>query len=219
MKKLFVLVACAAPALAFASATAPMGVPLQVRHGFYAEADTGGFFTIGGLHGVSNAQLFVGAGVGYDVIDRLSLAVHFDVGSSSGNCFTPSEDPATGECIDPQYVKTDQQGNSSQIALASNFAVFGMNLQARYAVDLAERFTLAPKLLVGAGTLTPLAVAPPNKTPTDSDGFHALVGAGVGLQYATNLDHFTVGFDVEFRMIVGPNVPALAFYPRLKYTF
>lgn len=206
MKKLLGALFAALPALALA-ATPPTGVPLQVRRGLFAEADTGTFFTVGGLNGVSNAQPFLGFGLGYDVMDRFTLALHLDVGSSSGNCFTPAQDASTGECVDPSQV----------LPLSANFAVFGVSLQGRYSWELAERFTAGPKLVLGAATLTPNPIA--GGASDGSDGFHALVGLGAGVQYATNLDHFTIGLDVEYRTVVGPNVGGIAIYPRIEYTF
>jgi hypothetical protein len=39
------------------------------------------------------------------------------------------------------------------------------------------------------------------------------------VEYATNMDHFTIGLDVVYRMILGPNIHTLQFFPRVKYTF
>ena len=39
------------------------------------------------------------------------------------------------------------------------------------------------------------------------------------IEYATNMDHFSIGLDVAFRFVIGPNIPSLGFYPRVQYTF
>ena len=44
-------------------------------------------------------------------------------------------------------------------------------------------------------------------------------GVGVGLEYATSFDHFSVGADFLARYIIGPNIPTFALFPRVKYTF
>jgi len=41
----------------------------------------------------------------------------------------------------------------------------------------------------------------------------------VGVEYATSMDHFSVGADVMSRFILGPNILSFAIYPRIKYTF
>jgi hypothetical protein len=33
------------------------------------------------------------------------------------------------------------------------------------------------------------------------------------------MDHFSVGLDISYRLIIGPNINGLMFYPRVQYTF
>ncbi len=180
------------------SATPPEGVPLEVRRGFFTEADIGAFFTVGGLNRYSNAQTYLQLGVGYDVSSRLSLGVHFGLGASAANCFS-SYLPGTNQC-----------------ARSDNFSVVFADVTAGWLVPLARRFSLVPKLAAG---LTRLDLAP---TGTGDVGAAAVVpnaGVGVGLEYATPMDHFTVGADVLARYLIGPNIPTFALFPRVKYTF
>jgi hypothetical protein len=202
-------------AVPVAAATPPMGVPAPIRQGVHAEIQTGTFFTVGGSSGVSNAQLFVGAGVGYDILPQLSAGIFFDIGSSAGNCFTPEVDDA-GDCVDPGYLKPT---TGLPVPLAANFAIVGANVQVRYAYYLTDRVAITPKVIGGAATITPEAVAPSEGGAGDSESFQPLWGAGLGVEYATLLDHFTVGLDAMFRQIVGPGISGFAIYPRLKYTF
>ena len=46
------------------------------------------------------------------------------------------------------------------------------------------------------------------------------VGAGLGFEYATHMDHFSIGVDVFWRMVLaGQGINTLQFFPRVKYTF
>jgi hypothetical protein len=49
------------------------------------------------------------------------------------------------------------------------------------------------------------------------NGFN--VGVAASLEYATNMDHFSIGVDVSYRIIIGPNINVFAFFPRVQYTF
>lgn len=187
----------AAPAAALAQATPPEGVPTQVRRGFFTETDVGVFFTLGGEDTYSNAQSYLQLGVGYDFSDKLSLGLSFATGASAANCFAGYL--ASGEC-----------------AQASNFTLSFFNATAAYMHPLRERLYLSPKLTAGYTRLDP-------RPKGDGDAQEAQMapnfGAGVGLEYASLLDHFSVGADLMVRYVVGPNIPAVAVFPRVKYTF
>jgi hypothetical protein len=180
------------------SATPPEGVPLQVRRGFFTEADIGAFFTLGGQNAYSNAQTYLQLGVGYDVSERVTLGVHFGLGASAANCFAG-------------YLP-----ESFLCSRTENFTVALADVTAGYRVPLATRFYLVPRLAAGLSRLDPaptgsgdpsLAVMVPN------------AGAGLGVEYATSMDHFAVGVDALARYLIGPNIPTIAVFPRVKYTF
>jgi len=95
-KPLLLAVLSLLPTTALA-ATPPEGVPLEIRRGFFTEADIGAFFTVGGENLYSNAQSYLQLGVGYDLTDKISLGVHFGLGASAANCFAGSGTPRTGE--------------------------------------------------------------------------------------------------------------------------
>ena len=67
------------------------------------------------------------------------------------------------------------------------------------------------------------ALLDPDPVPPDvaSTGVRSALNVGVAasLEYATNMDHFSIGLDVAFRMVIGPNIMALQFFPRVQYTF
>ena len=190
------LLALSSPALA---AQPPEGVPLEVRRGFYTETNVGVFWTMGGENTYSNGQPYLQLGVGYDIGSRISVGAHFALGSSAANCFAG-------------YVP----GTANQCLLADNFTVMFGDATVAYLVPLAERLYLTPKVAAGITRLDPSpkdAVDPSGTT----NAFNA--GAGVGIEYATSMDHFSVGADLLVRYVFGPNIPTFALFPRVKYTF
>jgi hypothetical protein len=190
------------PALSVAE-TPPQGVPLQVRRGFFTETNIGVFFTLGGKNGYSNAQTYLQLGLGYDVSENVEIAANFGLGSNAQNCFFEPDLPG-GPCAD------------GTLPFPDNFTVTFLDANAAYLFKLAERFYLAPKLAAGYTFLDP----PP--LPDSSGGQVSggpNFGGGLGVEYATNMDHFSIGADGLARWIIGPNIPTLAFFARVKYTF
>jgi hypothetical protein len=174
--------------------TPPQGMPLEVRRGFFTETDIGAFFTLGGDNRYSNAQTYLQLGVGYDLTDRLELGVHFGLGSNAYNCFTGRG----GTCLSDSFTLAFGEGTLA------------------YRFELAERLYLAPKVAAGYASLDPAPVRLANGRVVKNA---PLGGVGVGIEYATPMDHFSVGLDGLFRYVIGPNIPAIAIYPRVKYTF
>jgi hypothetical protein len=199
-KVLVVLVLVLLPGLALA-ATPSEGVALKVRRGFFTETDVGLFFTaFGGEHGYSNAQTYLQLGVGYDLTQNIALGVHFGIGSNAANCWAGVNE-RTGECgLDP-----------ANNPVSENFTVTFLNATAAYLFPLAERFYLSPKLTAGYALLDP--------SPVEGVKGGLNFGGGVGVEYATSMDHFTIGADVLWRMIAGPNIHSFSIFPRVKYTF
>lgn len=198
MKKVVIsMLALLVPALASA-ATPSEGVELEVRRGFFTETDVGVFFTLGGEDAYSNAQTYLQLGIGYDISERIELGLHFGLGSSAANCFAGPRTPR-GECT-----------------RSDNFTVSFIDLSAAYLFPLVSRLYLAPKIVGGWTLLDPEPLLDSGGQPVTSA---PNVGVGIGLEYATSMDHFTIGLDVLSRMIVGPNIPTFAIFPRVKYTF
>jgi hypothetical protein len=198
VKKSLLVAALALSSSAWA-ATPPEGVEFKPRRGFFTETDIGVFFTLGGENAYSNAQSYLQLGVGYDLTETLSLGMHFGLGASAANCFAG-------------YLP-----DSDVCALSDNFTVAFGNVTAAYNVKLAERLYLAPKLSAGYTRLDP---APVDTVGEPGRSIHAPnAGVGIGLEYATMMDHFSVGADFMARYVIGPNIPTFALFPRVKYTF
>jgi hypothetical protein len=181
------------------AATPPEGVEYKPRRGFFTETDVGVFFTLGGENLYSNAQSYLQLGVGYDLTETISLGVHFGLGSSAANCFAGYV-PDTDIC-----------------ALSDNFTVAFGDMTAAYHVRLSDRLYLTPKLAAGYTRLDP---APVDMGGEPGRSIHAPnAGVGIGLEYGTMMDHFSVGADFMARYVIGPNIPTFALFPRVKYTF
>jgi hypothetical protein len=186
-------------AVTSALAAPPEGVELKVRRGFFTETDIGVFMTVGGDDGYSNIQTYLQLGLGYDILDALELGIHVGIGFNAANCFSgPGEGGALCE-------------------LGDNFALTFLNGTLGYRFHIAPRFYIEPKIVGGYTLMEPAPVKDDAGAPIRS-GPNA--GAGLGIEYATHMDHFSIGFDVTWRMIMaGPGIQSLQFFPRVKYTF
>jgi hypothetical protein len=213
VRRLVLLILAVAP-LAASAATPPEGVALTVRRGFFTETDIGGFMTVGGDDGYSNLQTYLQLGIGYDIGKNISLGLHYGTGANAANCFNGK-------------LEKDNSCTASD-----NFTVSFIDLTVSFLFQLAERFYISPKLAGGWTTLDPAPIliavttggcktvadqSDPAKCTAVRQGPNA--GAGVGIEYATYMDHFSVGVDVLARYVIGPNIISLQFFPRVKYTF
>jgi hypothetical protein len=180
---------------AAAAATPPQGVSLRVRRGFFTETDIGVFFTVGGNNKYSNAETYLQLGLGYDLTERIEVAAYFGLAASAANCFTAQQN---GAC-----------------ALSDNFTMTYFNGSVAYLVRLADRLYLTPKVTAGYSTFDPAPAYSKNGKVTSAPN----AGGGVGIEYATQMDHFSVGAEIMVRMAIGPAIGSIALFPRIKYTF
>lgn len=203
-----------APALAEA-ATPTLGVPTPIRRGFFTETDLGIFFTTGGEGAnPSNAQAYLSLGVGYDLISSgknfLAVGLGFTMGASAGACFGAMQDGEDGPiCVDPNAVVNEELGEG---LLADNWSATTVEATIWYGYEVLPRLMLTARGLGGMGLIEPKAFS-------DMENPVPLVGGGVGVEYATHFDHFSVGLDLAGKYFVGPNVLGVAIAPRVKYTF
>ena len=198
MRKLATLFAVLLVSSSSLAATPPEGVPLQVRRGFFTETDVGGIFTVGGDNGYSNLQTYLQLGLGYQLTLNegrgiIPIGLHVGIGANAQNCW--AELTAAQVCTQ-----------------SDNFTMTFLNVSAGYLHQVVERFYVGGKLLGGFTLLDP--------DPVGQGGpGGANFGVALSIEYATNMDHFSVGLDLSYRLIIGPNIHALMFYPRVQYTF
>ena len=204
-KVVFALTLVLLPGLA-AAATPSEGVALEVRRGFFTETDVGVFFSLGGQNQYSNAQTYLQLGVGYDVTENIALGAHFGIGANAQNCFANLEGGNPLPRCEVRNAVTNEMD-----PYPDSFTVTFFNLTAAYLFEVTDRFYIAPKLTGGYTLMGPAPM------PDVTSGVN--FGGGVGVEYATHMDHFTIGADVLFRMIAGPNIPTMSIFPRVKYTF
>lgn len=190
--------------------TPAAGVAQEIRQGLYADVNLGGFFTAGGKNlagktSVSNAQAYLQLGLGYDVLSfsegkyNLGAGIHFGLGSSAASCF--------GERVG---AKCNYGANDPDAPEDFSLTMIGAEVVFRWRV--LERVFVRPRLDGGLAMLAP--------EPMRGASRAGYFGIGVGVEYATNMDHFTIGAEIGSRFIFAPTViPAIAFYPRVKYTF
>lgn len=198
MRKLATLVAALLVSSSAIAATPPEGVPLQVRRGFFTETDVGGIFTVGGDNGYSNLQTYLQLGLGYQLTLNegkgiIPIGLHVGIGANAQNCWAGLNN--TGACTQ-----------------SDNFTMTFLNLSVGYLHQVVERFYVGGKLLGGFTLLDP---DPVGLGGPGGGNF----GVALSMEYATNMDHFSVGLDLSYRLIIGPNISALMFYPRVQYTF
>ncbi len=207
MRKVAVLVALALSQAVWAG-TPSEGVPLQVRRGFFTETDIGGIVNLGGTAayaggnpGYSNLDPYLQLGIGYQFAFSekvaMPIGLHVGIGANASNC----------------YGAVDNAGNCVQ---SDNFTLTFITLSAGLMYSVAERLYVGGKLLGGYTLIDPAATV-----KDDGSGITAAphFGVAASVEYATNMDHFTIGLDVVFRLVVGPNIPSIQFFPRVKYTF
>jgi len=192
-------------------ATPPEGVPQTLRHGPFVDVGMGAFATAGGRDlsgaaGLSSPQAYLELGLGLDLGSRFALGLGFGLGAAAEACY--AEVDTAGRCV--------QHTGNGQTVVAAHFTLTMLLLQVAYRQPLGERLSLQPRLSVGYGLLDPEPVI-------DEAGRAVrgglLAGLGLGVEYATHMDHLSVGAELSSRLVVGPNVVALAVVPRLKYVF
>ena len=198
MRKLATLFAALVVSSSAYAATPAEGVPLQVRRGFFTETDIGGIFTVGGDNGYSNLQTYLQLGLGYQLTINegkglIPIGFHVGIGANAQNCWAGLN--AAQACTQ-----------------ADNFTMTVLNASVGYLHQVVERFYIGGKLIGGVGLLDPDPVG-------DNNLVRGNFGVALSIEYATNMDHFSVGMDVSYRLVIGPNISALMFYPRVQYTF
>lgn len=212
------LVALATVVLAptVAGAATPMqGVPTQIRRGFFTETDFGAFFTLGGNgKSPSNMQAYFHLGAGYDLYAQgdhlLTVAAGLAMGTSAGSCYGNTPEPNPNGGIFCRDTALDADGEPYD--LSSNWSATMVEGSVLYGYQVMPRLMLTGRLIGGLGFIQPKAF------PKDSDTL-PMVGLGVGAEWATQFDHFSLGLDIAGRSFLGTSAIAVSIAPRVKYTF
>lgn len=193
--------------------TPAAGVAQQIRSGFFADVNMGGFFTMGGKNskgksGPSNAQAYLQLGVGYDIARNVSVGASFGLGASASSCF------AEVSAKDLSCVGVDENGK--RVNIADNFTATIFTATVSYKHYFNDRFTLQPRLHLGYATLDPEPRRNENGDPIKGG---LVAGGALAVEYSTHMDHFSIGADFAGRLVAGPNIFTMAFFPKIKYTF
>lgn len=220
----------AAPAAAAESA-------FKIKRGFFAESDLGLFLTFGGRNtndptlpsrGTSNIQPHVGVTVGYDLVHgpkySFSLGLRLAMGLNGG----------AGRVTDAEIAAGDEVTTKS-----SDYSVIETGLVGAVSFLVTERLAVAVKVDGGGGFVDPDPSTPAVHQPPCLEGetqldngdlcsvagaggaaFAPTFGAGVGIEYFTLLNDFSVGITLRFQAILldGMIPAATATFP-IKYTF
>lgn len=184
------------------SSVSSTGSPEPIRTGFYAETALGSFMTLGGADGYSNMEAFLSLGVGYDFVREFSVGLQFQLAPSAGDCYGPSD----------SYCGASAQGSAT-------FTMAAIDTIVTYRLPISERLFIPFRLFGGVANLSPL---PRNDLGAAAGAGGIWVptgGLATGVEYATRFDHFTVGIEASGRFVPALNMTALAFYPRIRYTF
>lgn len=182
----------------------PLGVKPALSQGLFTDLQVGTFFTLNTDSQrvgspMSNAQPYVGVGLGYDINRNLVAGAGVAFGVSSGVCF--DGDLAADVC----------RG-------ARSFSLLLINAHFGYLHELAHQWYVGGKVLGGAALMTP----GPSEGAADSSLFGYNAGVALSTEYHTHLEHFIVGLDMAATFVMGGNevqFPGFAIYPRLKYVF
>lgn len=188
------------------AATPAEGEPQVLRRGLFLDVNLGAMTALGGRRLSDGAALpstpspYLQIGAGYDVLPRLSAGLFFGLGASGGRCLGAVT--AQGACA---------ESASDATQVASDFTLAFVGAELSYRQPLGQRIFLSPRLHLGWAFLDP------QPRLSTRGGFCA--GIALGFEWATPLDHFTLGVELGWRLVAGPNLHAVALYPRVKYTF
>jgi hypothetical protein len=177
------------------------GVDEAPRRGTYVEASLGVFTAMGGTRRFSSGQPYLGLTIGHDLGQRASLFASLGLGAASASCYQVSA------------------GGDSCLG-ADSFGATFLEVGLSYGVPVAARTLVGLKLLGGFTDLSPGPVQRNGTVPDHMLGPHA--GAGLSLDYDTQLDHFAVGLDALVRETFAGSslkIPSLAVMPRIRYVF
>ena len=217
----------AKPAEGAAPATTPSGTVEQrfnIRRGFFTEGDFGLYLAFGGYNtnnpgtgggppkrSTSNIQPYLGITIGYDVVSNESI--NFSIGPKLGLLLNGGFGrPSAADIADTENVATTH---------SNDFSIFEAGLAATVSIMMTDRVALAIRVDGGLGATDPNPALWAEESPdAGAFGFGAMFGAGVGVEYFTLLNGFTVGANLRFvGGLAGGMIPGAAFTIPAKDTF
>jgi hypothetical protein len=208
-----------------------------IRRGFFAEADLGMYMTFLGRNTndpmlpsrfSSNLEPHIGVNVGYDVVQsegfNLALALRFAMGFNGG----------LGRVTDAQFQASTNgapaPGTPDAATKPADYTVTELGALIAASIMMTDRIALTIRGDGGIGILDP----DPSKAAATLDTpmamylpgagaavFVPVFGAGVGVEYYTLLNDFSIGILLRFQGILAPDglIPAMSITFPVKYTF
>jgi hypothetical protein len=212
------------PAEASKTETAPEDPSerFRIRRGFFAETDLGVYFTFGGRNTndfinefpkktISNVQPYLALTFGYDLVHSegfaLSGGLRLSAGYSGGAGRVSDADLALGvEAISTR---------------SSDFAVLETGVALAAAIFMSDRLALTVKADGGMAAVDPNPTLSAAEDGAGAAVFAPIFGGGLGLEYFTLLNDFSVGLDLRFAMVLisGASIPSASVSVPIKYTF
>jgi hypothetical protein len=178
----------------------------RIGSGLFIEANPGAFFSLGGEKGVSNAEPYMNAVFGWNF--NADMALGLSLGFAANNNNAPKTETVDG-------VKQAKPG------YYSDYTVTFLDLVFSYYFDVASRLSVPARVFAGGSFIA-------NQYNAGDDGamagdktaaFQPNAGVASGIQYTTWQRHLQVGVEAAFFYVITDGIPALAFYPSIKYNF
>jgi len=181
------------------------GIDPAPRRGTFAETALGAFATLGGSRTISAAQPYLAMAVGHNLGERSALFLSLGIGASGESCF---------------------ERGASGCAAADSFGATFVEIGASSGTQIAARTLLSAKVVGGVGVFSPGPFAHLDGSVPDRV-IAPHLGMGVGIDYDTHLDHFSVGVDAvgRYSLATRPDgrgrsgIASVALMPRIRYVF
>lgn len=198
--------------------------PFKIRRGFFAETDLGVYFTFGGRNTndtitpfakktISNVQPYLALTFGYDLLHSdaysLSAGLRLSAGYSGG----------AGRVSDAELAEPNFLANVA--SKSADFAVLETGVALALSVFMSDRVALTVKADGGLAAVDPNPAVYSDSPDAGSAAFAPIFGGGLGVEYYTLLNDFSVGLDLRFAMVLvtGATIPSASVAVPIKYTF
>ncbi|MFO0726783.1 MAG: adventurous gliding motility protein CglE [Myxococcota bacterium] len=194
--------------------------PFQIRRGLFAETDVGVYFTFGGTNtndapnfpkkSISNIEPYLGVFFGYDIVRGQKLT------------FAAGLKLAAGYSGGAGRVSATQLTDGTPVGeLPADFGIMQLGAGISVSYLLSDRIAIVGKADGGMSAVLPNPLIPASVAGAGGAAFGGIFGVGLGMEYFTLLNDFSVGLDVRFSMAMlsGASIPGLGITVPVKYTF